>query len=300
MKQKPTGDFKKFINIGKNKTRVIGSVERFLLAKPRNTDRRTDVLHPSAMVKSDWCYRASYFELIGREPAPSKYKASLRQLLTFDEGHRIHDRWQRWFGEMGSLYGIWECSSCLAKVWGLGWDECQDCGAVYDTYKEVKLVHEDLRIHGHADGWLIGFGEPLLLEIKSVGAGTVRFENPDLFYKHDGIMENIWKELDAPFYSHIMQAQLYMKLIELIGMPNPPKEALFLYESKATQEVKEFVIPKSDFGIDVILEGARLVVSAVDKGVPPTCNIDPVAGCHSCNYHTEEINEHAEAGASSR
>jgi len=85
---------------------------------------------------------------------------------------------------------------------------------------------------------LLGLGEPLLLEIKSVGAGTFRFEAPELMYEHNGEIEKMWKALKAPFMSHIMQAQMYMKLAELIDLPHQPKEALFLYENKASQETK--------------------------------------------------------------
>ena len=287
--QKPTGTLKKLVDIGKANTRVIGSLERFLLAQPAgDPNRRHDVIHPSAMAKDDWCHKAEYFELLGRTPAPSKYKASMKQLLVFDEGHRIHGRYQKWFRDMERLYGLWACTQCPYTEWGFGWNECPSCpvGLVID-YKEVPLWYEPLRISGHADGWLKGFGDDLLLEIKSVGEGTVRFEDPALHSACGGDMKKIWAALKSPFTTHINQVQIYMELMERMGIPDAPKEAVFIYESKATQEVKEFVVSKNTFHVQTLFEAAEKIVAAVDKGVPPSCNIDPVNGCYKCNFHVE-------------
>lgn len=288
--QKPSGTLKKFLDIKDKNTRVIGSLERYVLSKPVSSSRASNIIHPSEMAKADWCHKAEYYELLGKTPAPSKYKASLRTLLIFDEGHRIHERYQRWFGEMGKLYGIWECSICKNKAWCLGNIPCGSCPGTLDTYKEVKLHYEPLRIGGHADGWLVGFGNPLLLEIKSIGEGSVRFENAELYKKHDGDIKKIWKDLDAPFYAHILQVQIYMKLMELLELPDAPQEAVFIYESKATQEIKEFIISKDDFGVSKLFEDAAMIVAAVDSGIPPVCNINPISGCYKCNYHEGEEN----------
>mgnify|MGYP006292954813 CR=1 FL=1 len=63
---------KKFLEAGKSNTRVLGSVERHLISKPRDKSRRTDVLHPSEMVDPGWCHRASYFQLMGKEPISNR------------------------------------------------------------------------------------------------------------------------------------------------------------------------------------------------------------------------------------
>ena len=69
MNQKVSPAFKKFITAGKNDSRVLGPLERHVMARPRNTDRRTDVFHPSEMSKESWCYRSTYFQLLGH-PSP--------------------------------------------------------------------------------------------------------------------------------------------------------------------------------------------------------------------------------------
>ena len=284
--RQPAGTLKKLVDIGKKETRVVGSVERWLLAQPRDTSRATNVIHPSAMVKGDWCHRAEYFHLQGAVPAPSKYKASMKQFLTFDEGHRIHDRWQTWFSQMGNLYGKWQCPHCYHTWYGMS-DKtyrlgCPDClTSEFPKYREVPVYSKAHGISGHADGWLKNFGDDLLLEIKSVGEGTVAWEDRNMWKEHNENFKSVWASLKSPFHSHIMQAQVYMKLLEIMDPTNFPKEAVFIYESKVDQQVKEFVMPKSDFGVTPLFDAAAMIMEAIDKQVPPSCNVSP-AGCYKC------------------
>lgn len=281
---RPAGSLKKLVDAGKIPTRVLGSVERFVISQPKDTSRATDVIHPSAMVKKDWCHRAEYYHVLGHEPAPSKYAASMKQLLVFEEGHRIHNRWQNWLGEMGNLFGVWECNACQDTEWGLANEVCGVCWSVGATYKEVPVSSPDGLIRGHADGWLKGFGTDLLLEIKSVGEGTIRWEDPQFFKEHDNDFKKAWVNIRQPFPVHIAQAQVYMKLLEL----NPPvsgttpQEAVFIYESKVDQQTKEFVIPKSDFGISHLFDAVDKIRNAISAGVAPMCNINPEGFCSKC------------------
>jgi len=275
---KPSGKLKDFVSAGKAPSRVLTSVERYYIVHPEISTRRTDVLHPSAMVKDDWCHRASYFHLLGFPPAEQRVSLSLKRV--FQNGHAIHDAWQTMFKEMGNLWGKYYCKECNDTFFGLPSDHKTDVSNL--QYEEVPLVYEPLHIDGHADGILLNFGEPLLLEIKSIGAGTFRYEAPGMMYDHNGDLEKMWKALEAPFMSHIKQAQVYMKIAELSGLAQQPQEALFLYENKASQQAKEFVVPKSDFGISHIIEGAQLVSDAFDNKTPPTCNIAPTEGCKQC------------------
>lgn len=284
MAQKPKGALKQFLDTTKKESRVLGKLERHFLATPRIKDRRTDVLHPSEMAKDSWCYRASYFHLMGFEPASAKRKLSMQTDGVFEEGHAIHHKWQKRFKNMNAIYGLWECRECDESFWGMPGDHNGNPDGV--VYKEVPLDYPQMRIAGHADGWLTEFGDPLLLEIKSVGEGTIRWEDPSMLYKYDGDFKKVWANLESPFQSHIMQAQIYMKLIELIGFDQQaPQEACFIYESKPTQEYKEFIIPKSDFGITEKFDAAQMIVDAVGKGTPPVCNIGGPELCSSCKEY---------------
>ena len=81
-----------------------------------------------------------------------------------------------------------------------------------------------------------------------------------------------------------------MKLAELINLPHQPQEALFLYENKASQEPKEFVVKKSDFGITTILEACENLMSRLDAKKAPGCNINGEVGCYKCTPYKEETN----------
>lgn len=283
-----TGSLDAFVKAGKKDTRVLGSVERYVLTTPRDEEpRRHDVLHPSEMSGPDWCHRASYFQLLGHAPADRKF--SFKLLSVFEEGHSIHAKWQGWFHGMGNLYGLYKCRGCGSKFWNMGNTPCSDCEAVEWDYNEVPLNYEPLRISGHSDGWLIGFGNPLMLEIKSVGVGTFRYEAPQLLKENDNDFEKTWKKLTEPFGKHVTQIQIYMKLAELIGYPDVPQEAVLIYEAKATQDIKEFVVPKSDFSINHIFAAAERIVKAVDNLTPLDCNISPT-GCKKCEGYKNESN----------
>jgi hypothetical protein len=280
-KYKPGGALKSFLDAGKKPSRVLGSVERYVLSKPTDKSRRTDVLHPSEMAGDEWCYRASYFQLKGHLPLESSRRNSLRLQSVFAEGHGIHAKWQRWFQEMGHLYGKWYCKDCDEYFWG-----GSDCHEGPLEYKEVPLFYEPLRIFGHADGWLTNFGDPLMLEVKSIGFGTIRWENPEMA-KEFGTMEKVWPEIKAPFAKHVTQVQIYMKLAELLGYDNYPREAVLIYENKATQDVKEFVVPKSDFAIAPLFEAAAMIVESINNNTPPACNLDKWGGCSKCGGYNE-------------
>jgi hypothetical protein len=282
----PQGTLKKLVDAGKKDTRALGSVERWLLAQPKDTSRPTNVIHPSAMVKDDWCHKAEYYALKGAQPAEPKFRAGMQRTLTFEEGHRIHDRWQTWFWKMGHLYGVFRCTLCRHDFWALSPLACEKCDSSdFLVYREVTVSSPEHRISGHADGWLMGLGDDLLLEVKSVGEGTFRWEDKAMWANSGSNFKKAWADLKGPFQSHIAQAQVYMKLLEIehegTGTPTP-QEALFIYESKVDQQVKEFVVRKSDFGTKELFEAAAMINKALNTNTPPACNIDPSGKCWKC------------------
>ncbi len=291
LKKVPKGALKNFLDAGKTTTRVIGKVERFVLAKPHSTSRANDALHPSAMVGKYWCHKASYYQLLGYS-ADGAQERSFKRELIFAQGHGIHETWQTWFGEMGRLYGVWQCTECKMADWLLSPALCPKCDEPTMEYREVPVEYGPLRIKGHADGWLKGFGEDLLLEIKSIGVGTFLWLDRAGFMEAEQDFEKAWKNLKHPFESHVSQAQLYMKVLELSGVPNPPQEAVLIYEAKPNQEVKEFIVRKDDWGTNHIIEAAEMIVKAVELGVPPQCNVGGAGGCKQCT----ELESIAQAG----
>ena len=274
-------DLKKFLDATKNKSRLVGRVERHLLSRPPG-DRRTDVLHPSEIIKRSWCHRASYFLLNGYPKIQER--PNLRLQSIFDEGHAIHAKWQNWFYEMGVLHGKFKCLSCERITWGTSPSYCDWCQHKSLEYAEVTLEDPKLRIAGHTDGWIKGIGDDCLIEIKSIGPGTIRNESPDLFKDSSDFM-SAWKNVRRPFNSHLLQGQMYLELMKRMG--HDVNEIVFLYELKADQDYKEFVI-QADFElVRHIFENAEKIVKAIDKGAAPLCNNNIAGTCSQCEGYEE-------------
>jgi hypothetical protein len=276
-------ELQKFLDAKKKPYRLIGDIERHLMARPVG-DRSTTVLHPSEMIKKDWCKRASFFLLNGHTKIAEKPSLQLQSI--FDEGHAIHAKWQRWFQEMGVLYGRFTCTSCDFSLFDLGPIECPQCKRQTMEYREVTLIDDELRIAGHTDGWIKGIGNDTLIEIKSIGPGTIRSESPALMMDAGGDFMKAWQNVNRPFSSHILQGQVYLELMKRMG--HKVDEIVFLYELKANQSYKEFSV-KADYElVRHVFDGAKFVVDAVDAGVAPECSNNPGETCKQCEPYKED------------
>jgi len=274
-------DLKKFLDAKKHKTRLVGDVERHLLARPLG-DRATDVLHPSEIIKRNWCRRASYFLLKGYPKIQER--PNLRLQSIFDEGHAIHAKWQNWFYEMGNLHGKFKCLACGQITWGTSPSNCEHCDHTRLEYAEVTLFDDALRIKGHTDGWIKGIGDDCLIEIKSIGPGTIRNEDPGLFLDSSDFMA-AWKNVRRPFNSHLLQGQMYLELMKRMG--HEVNEIVFLYELKADQDYKEFSIRADYELVRHIFENAEKVVKAVESNQVPVCNNNVGGTCPQCDGYEE-------------
>lgn len=272
-------ELKKFLDAKKTETRLLGDIERYLMKRPLG-DRRTDVLHPSEIIKADWCHRYAFYLLMGGEA--KKEKPNLRLQNIFDEGHVIHEKWQNRFHEMGVLWGKFKCAYCKEITFGLSPNECETCGADCLAYDEVSLRDESLRIAGHTDGWIKGLGNDCLIEIKSVGAGTLRYEAPDLLADADGDVTRAWRNIRRPFRSHLLQGQMYLELAHRMYGEEAPKEIVFIYELKADQDYKEFTVKANYEIVERIFNAATKVVNAVNANMMPECNVS-IDGCKQCD-----------------
>jgi len=278
----PSKNMSAFLDANKKDTRLLGSVERHILGRPFEA-RAQNVLHPSDIVKPEWCALASYHALQGNY-IETRDKPSLRLQSIFDEGHAIHKKWQGYFSEMGVLYGRWYCENENHYEWGTSADLVSDMDHFFE-YKEVPLHSNKHRIAGHSDGWIKNIGKDCLIEIKSIGGGTIRLEEPSLFGA-DNNVESAWKNIRRPFNSHYKQGQVYLHLAHLMVeegiLESAPEEIVFLYELKADQSYKEFVVQYNPEHIAPIFETALDVVWAVDNQRPPVCSINPMKGCKRC------------------
>lgn len=283
-------------------TLLVGDIQAHMLkehAKP--STRRQNIIHPSEMAKQGWCPRATYHRIKACREADDPYlkpseKIGVQLLNIFDEGHLIHDKWQRRLWNMGRLWGNWECQACSHYFRDtLSPGECPQCGATRTLiYREVPLRLEQYLIAGHADGAIPDLNA--LIEIKSVGAGTVRMEAPDIYAAHtEGQkidLQGLWKAIEAPFPSHVRQGQLYLALCAEMGLKYD--RIIFIYEAKFNQGVKEFVVKYDPNHSFPIMDMARMIVEALDFGGPiPAC---PTGTCKDCENYGPESAERLGTG----
>jgi len=264
----------------------MGSVERHLLTKPFD-NRRMDIIHPSDIIKPEWCALAQYHALRGNY-VETREKPSLRLASIFAEGHTIHAKWQTWLQEMGVLYGYWQKGNKRVGP------KLSSKVSSTHTYAEFPLVSAKHKIGGHTDGWVKGLGADFLIEIKSIGAGTLRFEAPALLAQSDGDLDKAWRNIRAPFRTHQLQGQVYLHLCHLMVeeglLESAPGEIVFIYELKSNQDYKEFTVKYNPEFTAEIFEKAMDVSWAVDNNRPPVCSIDPVKGCIRCEPYREVEN----------
>lgn len=231
----------------------------------KNAKRDTLHLHPSELCKKDFCPRSAWYKIKGYEAKEGSTPFS--RLNVFAEGNHIHDKWQRWLAEAGILWGDWQCPGCDQLLPERGPIKvCYDCG--YEgpmRYREVPIEDEEHMLLGHADGVIWDDLGKAVLEIKSIGIGTVRFEDYDLWqrYNHGDItVDQMWRDIKAPFPSHVRQVTLYMHCLGI-------HDAVIIYESKMTQEVKEFSIKYNASTIDHIFVSCRLVKEHIETDRVP-------------------------------
>jgi hypothetical protein len=291
----PSKSLRAYLDANKRQTRLVGPLERHLLARPFD-DRRMDILHPSDIIKGEFCARAAYHALRG-DYEETRDKPGLRLQSIFDEGHAIHDKWQKWVWEMGSLYGRWLCRLCDHTWWDTSPSACAGCGeSGFLKYKEVPLTDDKHMIAGHADGWVTGLGDDYLIEIKSIGIGTIRMEAPSLLSGADGDLEAAWRGIRQPFRSHLLQGQVYLHLCHLMEeaglLERPaPNEIVFLYELKANQDYKEFSVMYDPGYVESNFDIALDIAFAVANSLEPACSVDPVKGCKRCAPYRGGIDE---------
>jgi hypothetical protein len=210
----------------------------------------------------------------------------------FAEGHEIHEKWQTWWWEMGILYGVFQCYLCGQRWWDLSPKECFYCGDDrFLHYKEVPLAAKELHMSGHSDGGLM-LDEFRLAEIKSVSLGTLRFEAPHLYqqYLDNEPLDKIWMQITRPFPAHVRQGSLYLYMATRGANRDVPvpKEMVYIYEWKPTQEVKEFTVRYAPRWVEGMLAGAQMVTEALELGRPPTrprwAEDEQSRNCRSCPY----------------
>jgi CRISPR/Cas system-associated exonuclease Cas4 (RecB family) len=274
--------------------------EQMLREFEAGSDRRWDIIHPSELAHQDtFCPRAVYLRITGGPVAPEKFDWGLQNI--FDEGHNIHAKWQDRFRRTLPLFGDWKCLICGKAAKDTlepgGYNHvapyadfcCDFTGGDHSGYEgnefhiweytELSLdAFDDALMMGHEDGAF----DDYLIEVKSVGEGTVRIEDPELFKKHtvDGQVDlkALWKDIQYPFKTHLNQVDIYLWIAQARGMPF--NKASFIYESKWNQQVKEFIVAYSEPRSMKLIDQAVKIKYAVDHKEEPECAFP--GACKNC------------------
>ncbi len=256
----------------KRDTRILGPVQRHLMSyrSERELARDTAHVHPSEVCKADWCPRQTWFRITGEGESDPQEPDSFYLQNIFDEGHDIHDKWQKRLWRMGLLEGEFRCLVCHTVWWATAPERCiiGNCPAHdFDgllEYAEVPIRHAGYHLLGHSDGLIEDHHGKALIEIKSVGKGTIRMEAPRLHkeLEQGKPIEQVWADIKRPFATHLRQGMLYCFTT---GIP----VIIFLYELKANQQVKEFPVTFERRLIEPLLEACESLKHGLDKGYPP-------------------------------
>jgi CRISPR/Cas system-associated exonuclease Cas4 (RecB family) len=269
---------RQLLDTSKTETRLLGAVQRHLMCRSPD-DRATDVIHPSEMCKGDWCPRSTYFRIVDAPAAEAELTPFTLENV-WAEGNDIHSKWQTRFWEMGVLRGEWKCNAC-GEIWeGTSPQSCPACEAEKSciSYREVPMRSDRYLLSGHADGDINDdVVDELcpLIEIKSIGIGTLRFDAPQLLARYarktkedDGSertvvdLEALWRDIKRPFPSHVKQGMLYLHM-------SGRREMVFIYECKWNQQVKEFRVRYQEAVVADLLDAALDVKYAIETGKPP-------------------------------
>lgn len=258
----------------------------------RNRDRDTEHIHPSEMSKTTWCQRQTTYRIsdVPVDEDFTKERLYWRLASIFEEGHDIHAKHQRAFWELGDLYGVWLCARCEHKWWALAPAVCESCASLHIEYAEVPISFPEYHIIGHTDGIHVDTSEVYRnLEMKSIGIRSIEMEIPGVYqrWKESGAgIDALWASIKIPFPSHQRQVQIYMATLRAMGFA--VTETLFIYEFKANQDLKGFVVKYNEKAAQKLLAQAAEVFQAREQGTilpRPDWATPKAKDCRECPWY---------------
>lgn len=262
--------------------RLLPQLEHILVQQndAKQALRDTDHIHPSEMANEQWCPRATQYRITGVPESDPEY-SPFKRLNIFAEGNAIHDKWQGWMAQAGILVGNWKCLVCGHKWWDKSPQVCAECDAKAIRYAEVPIFDAKHRVLGHADGAIEDDQGEALIELKSVGLGTIRYDAPNLYaaFANGNIsLDELWNRIKRPLAAHNRQIQLYMYCTGV-------HDAIVIYEWKPTQEVREFAIKFEPSIVRPMLERCDEIIDALEEDyLLPRPENATAKSCTLCQY----------------
>jgi hypothetical protein len=281
-----------YLDAAKEPDSLFGDIQKHVLMKASLPNGRSLAhIHPSETVKDDWCIRANYFRIV-TNVAHNPSQPTFRRENIFEEGNRTHSKWQDWLTEMGKLEGDFRCLRCDYVFYAnapVGCPACHMEGLL--RYEELRLEYKPLMIQGRTDGYVPD--ENCLIEVKTMGYGGLKWEQPEFvaeYSKYSGgrswvALDNLWRDFKRPMKTARRQGQLYLWLARKQGLD--VDKILFIYDFKATQDCKSFLIKYDPSVVEDILDKCQEITDAVAAKVAPVCNNRGAQFCSQCQpYET--------------
>lgn len=282
-----------YLDAMKESNGLYSDITKHVLNKAEQPDdRRHDVIHPSEVVKSGWCMRATYYRIVN---GPVRERTNFRRENIFEEGNRTHDKWQNWLAEMRRLEGEWKCLGCGRGFYARGPKECRRCGNTNIRYREIPLSAPDLRLYGRSDGYVPQ--DRCLIEVKTMGLGGLRYENPGFVARYEeqtphGVvvdLDRLWKDFRRPLASALRQGAIYMHLAREYADLDV-QCMVFIYDFKATQDSKFFTVAYDPDLAARLMATVKRLSDCLTARTVPDCAVS-TRGCRDCQPYMEAAGE---------
>lgn len=291
---------------------LLKGVNAYLIERAKNNDRDYSYFHASSwdfcrardendqpgMYKYHRQVAYSYYEALGLitvDKGVIKPNGQLQRI--FDNGHYAHDRWSTYLEKAanGALWGRWLCRNPIhekPQIYGLD-RKCGcprpvkcECGETDLQYVEVGFRDEETMWGGHVDSIVDARYWPYA---KDVDRESKKPQLCLVIVDFKTINPFSFKALTAPKPEHLTQLYIYLYLSGL-------QSGKFVYENKADQSVKEYLVERDDELINIKRQEAifmkELVTSVNSKGkkVLPKRGFDDNdkdnRNCMQCKYRT--------------
>jgi hypothetical protein len=292
----------KVFNAMKNNGYVIKDLDLYLLGlSETDNDRAFDVNAPSSIGS---CLRERYYMRMGINTDYGGIDARTRRI--FDNGTKVHERLQEYLEEQGMLlmsevpvisdeYNIQGHTDGVLKISEKGEKAVLEIKSINSNgFTNLKVAKPEHIKQGLTYIFCIEERRKYLRETYK----TRKEFDDSLLYRLSDYAKHYQHFTDGHKYTRkqkiAFQCNLHKKMDSILyDTEQPITKAIFLYECKDNQELKEFVVnagsKESEEIINEILEDCKVLDNAVinqevpeREGTSKSCNV-----CRWCNFRSE-------------
>jgi CRISPR/Cas system-associated exonuclease Cas4 (RecB family) len=278
-------------------------------ANKNGPPRGHEIYHPSAFGS---CLRKMQYQRyaergwIQGEPADPEP----RMCRIWDTGHSMHDRWAKYFEDIGVLRGVWECTNPYCSQYdddggymgpdsditaprkygrenkiGVFKPKACTCGCETFRYHEVSVIDKSLNFHGHADQ-ILDFSNFDPDQYQQGNAVPILFKPEDLPQKPIVVdMKTVnsfkfKKKLGTePDFHYKVQITIYANILDL-------QYGVIIYENKDDCATKVYQVGRNPELWNKVKEQAGKMNSMVDKKLlpPPRPKSKTEMDCKYCEF----------------